>query len=140
MLSKWLDNCIQEVKNSTALVVQGPQASGKTLFADMLAYKMKQKHVAWPRINELDRNFNSYFLDKKLVIFDEVDRLFPTLYLKKLISEKSIEISAKSKENTIINNNLNIIFLTKEENKASDRLFLYTTPIQAIATLHHLTA
>lgn len=116
---KWCALMIQHpgAKSRFALVLHGPQGTGKNLFCDSLR-KILGKYGKMVGQTELDDRFNGYMSGKLLLIGNEVvtrQELFHNKNkLKWVITEDEIPIRGMHQEVRWESNHANIIFLSNE--------------------------
>lgn len=122
-----------EVKLEKSIILKGPQGSGKGVLYSKIGEILGSKYYqVLTGASKLGDKFNSVLENKILIFVDEVyyakDKDINSK-LKRLITEKEIEIERKGKESNTKDNYATVCFATNEEKSVqienSDRRFVF---------------
>jgi hypothetical protein len=152
ILISWMAACVQHVgvKFRWAPVLQGAQGCGKTTITECLSYAIGRQFVVMPKVSELVSKFNSWLDGKLLIVVNEMhqgrDHKEIEGEIKKLITEGTVEIEAKGKDQYTATNFANFIFTLNDKSgfkksKGDRRFCVMYSQIQEVGDLlaHGLT-
>lgn len=120
-LLDWMADIFQnpERKHNTALVLQGPQGTGKTFFAKVLGRLAgEQNFITVDSTRKLLGNFNRHLSGKMIIFADEAippRDLGERGRLKTLISDDTIAIEPKGRDAFTISNFARVIFASNSD-------------------------
>lgn len=104
------------VKMSTALMVNGSEGTGKSLFFDRIVsamYGAGARHIEGQRVSAA---FNSWAAGARYVVIEGEYSKRTTVQLKELVSSRDLIINTKGAETTQEPNQMNFVFITGGEN------------------------
>ena len=117
----WLAHLVQhpERKARWAVVLFGPQGTGKSWLAEVLKMIFGERNCSEPPINQITSDFNSWLAEKKLVIIHEAKRETRvgklTDYLKDIIVQPTTRLNRKGIEAVPIENLADFLLITNED-------------------------
>jgi hypothetical protein len=110
----------QGVKFQWALVIQGVEGNGKTLFSRCVAKAIGDRYVHWPKASKLGKDFNAWMVGKTFYAVEDVHvsgRLDVIEQLKPMITGgDGLEIEGKGVDQTAGDICGNFIFNTNHKN------------------------
>lgn len=121
ILLYYMAACCQHlgVKFSWAPFLQGCKGNGKTTIAKVLEYCMSYRYTHWAKADQLGEKFNSVFVQKLLVIIDEMysdDTRELQETLKLLVTSKRIEVRPMYGEKTMKDICFNLFLISNHQN------------------------
>jgi hypothetical protein len=129
----WMADAVQNVHRTSevAVVMRGPQGSGKTLFAERLLEFFAPHTLVLAKPEQLTGNFNAHLLDKSMVFADEAffaGHRQEANSLKTLITSGSIPIQPKGVDTFMAPKRFRLIISSNDEHvvraEGDDRRFL----------------
>jgi hypothetical protein len=120
-------------KMSTALVFNGGQGSGKTLFAQHVVAALFGDASSKIRPRDLDSKFNSWAVDASLVVVDGEFSRRHLARMKELISAESVIVERQAHAPRTVSNRMNFIYVCGQEgflpmDVVGRRFFVVETP------------
>lgn len=140
-IREWIINAIAGHKNETALVIYGPEKSGKTLACKIFADNFNENEIYfldnYERKVYLNR-FNAFLERKKIIFCEELQETGPIL---PLITSLDLKINKMMEYPKIIRNELNVVCtITGEPNFIDLKApFLLVEPLAFIHILRGVT-
>jgi hypothetical protein len=116
----WLAHTVQHPERKTrwAVVLVGPQGTGKSVLAEILKMIHGIDNCSEPPINQITSDFNSWLAEKKLVIIHEAKRQTRvgklSDYLKDIIVQSTVLLNRKGIEPVPIENVADFLLITNE--------------------------
>lgn len=129
----WMADAVQNVHRTSevAVVMRGPQGSGKTLFAERLLEFFAPHTLVLTKPDQLTGNFNAHLLDKCMVFADEAffaGHRQDANSLKTLITSGSIPVQPKGVDTFMAPKRFRLIISSNDEHvvraERDDRRFL----------------
>lgn len=113
--------CCQNIgtKFSWCIFLQGAKGNGKTTIAKVLEYCMSLRYTHWAKADQLGEKFNAVFVDKLLVIVDEMysdDTRELQEILKQLVTADRIEVRPMYAEKTMKEVCFNMMLISNHQN------------------------
>lgn len=121
ILISYMAACCQNlgVKFKWAPFVQGTKGNGKTTIGQVLEYCMSLRYTHWAKADQIGEKFNSVFMDKLLVIVDEMysdDVRELQEVLKLLITAMRIEVRPMHAEKIMKEICFNMLLFSNHQN------------------------
>lgn len=107
------------VKFKWAPFIQGTKGNGKTTIGKVLEYCMSFRYTHWAKADQIGEKFNSVFVDKLLVIVDEMysdDTRELQEVLKQLVTATRIEVRPMHAEKTMKEICFNMLLFSNHQN------------------------
>lgn len=140
-LKNWLNNVRLGAKNDKALVVHGPQASGKTVairnLEKMLKLNVAARYVGigdFGGMFFLDSVYKSPLLVVEVATGDYTSMMLAD-HIKPLLTDRDLRIDRQGKSTITVTNNVNVILHTDAlfvEQHEHDRRFVFAQPLDLI--------
>lgn len=117
ILLTWLQSAARNWgrKFQWALVLQGAEGNGKTLFLRCMRAALSERYVHMPQANEIAEKFNDWFVGKLFVGVEEIrvsERREALEILKTMVTNDRIEVRAMHRDKRMADNFANFMFLT----------------------------
>jgi hypothetical protein len=106
-------------KFSWCVFLQGAKGNGKTTVAKVLEYCLSLRYTHWAKADQLGEKFNSVFVDKLLVVVDEMysdDTRELQEILKQLVTADRIEVRPMYAEKTMKEVCFNMMLISNHQN------------------------
>lgn len=120
ILLSYMAACVQHIGNKFTWcpIIQGCEGNGKSLLISIMVKAIGERYSHLPNVKDLDNKFNAWIMNKLFVGVEEIyvsERREITEALKTLITNSSIEVQKKGKDQVTTDNRANFIMCTNHK-------------------------